>query len=86
MEEKGLPGELHLAWTHRIWSEGSVLAQDDRFAIGFVVSAIFCVIFGKLCNGFELYDGGDAFPVALRAIVIVRKLLVHPLLIHSSNF
>ena len=34
----------------------------------------------------ELYDGGDAFPVALRAVVSFWKFLVHPILIYSSNF
>ena len=61
--KEGLPGELRLAWTHRIWGEECVFAQKDKFAKGLGVSVIFSHHFR------ELYDGGDAFPVALRAVV-----------------
>ena len=54
--KEGLPGELRLAWTHRIWGEECVFAQKDKFAKGLGVSAIFCVIFGNLRSGCELFD------------------------------
>ena len=73
--KEGLPGELRLAWTHRIWGEECVFAQKDKFAKGLGVSAIFCVIFGAF---FIL--------VALRAVVKFRKFLVHPILIYGSKF
>ena len=38
------------------------------------------------CCGGELFDGGDAFPITLRAVVNFRKFLVHSILIYSSNF
>ena len=32
--KKGLLGELHLRWTHRIWGEECALELDDKFAKG----------------------------------------------------
>ena len=46
----------------------------------------FCVIFGNLCSGCELFDGGNSFPIALRAVLKFRKFLVHRILVYVSNF
>ena len=79
--KEGLPGELRLAWTHRIWGEECVFAQKDKFAKGLGVSAIFCVIS-------ENFAVAACFLilVALRAVVKFRKFLVHPILIYGSKF
>ena len=52
------------------------MAQKDKFAKGLGISAIFCVILRNLCSGCGLFDGSDAFPVALRVVVNFRKFLV----------
>lgn len=41
VEQKGLTGELRLAWTYRIWGEECALGWEDKFAQGLVTSAIF---------------------------------------------
>ena len=41
VEEKGITGELRLAWTHRIWGEECALGWEDKFAQGLVTLAIF---------------------------------------------
>ena len=33
----------------------------------------FCIIFRDFCRGRELFDGGVAFPVALRAVVEISN-------------
>ena len=43
-EKEDLPGELRLGWAHRIWGEQCVLGQENRFAEGLSVSAIFWAI------------------------------------------
>ena len=76
-DKKGVPG----VWRrHIVGARNVFLEQEDIFAKGLGVSVIFSHHFR------ELYDGGDAFPVALRAVVNFWKFLVHPILIYSSNF
>lgn len=59
-DKKGLPG----VWRrHIVGARNVILEQEDIFAKGLGVSVIFSHHFR------ELYDGGDAFPVALRAVV-----------------
>ena len=59
-DKKGLPG----VWRrHIVGARNVFLEQEDIFAKGLGVSVIFSYHFR------ELYDGGDAFPVALRAVV-----------------
>ena len=53
---------------------------------GLAYQLFFRIIFGDFCSGCKLLDGGDAFSVALRAVVNFRQFLVHPILIYSSNF
>lgn len=74
-------GELCL-FARGTWAEECVLAQEDIFAKGLTILAIF----SHFAAVTSFFDGSDAFPIALRAEVSFRKFFVHPILIYGSNF